>query len=195
LTNIDFRDTLDASKQREIQLSLTFEAAAVLSVDQLWQSASPELIRVLKENRRVERKPARIHAPELAEYFSMWANTAIEGGLVAIGVADDGEFLGCLCADTKHINRIESEAHTICPDAHVECKQVAIKRTRDSADDFVLLFRVHYHPRRVVHTTRGDAFLRLGESKHKLTPTRAKSESNRSCIRLSSIRTTFPRLC
>ena len=160
------------------QLFLTFEETAVMTVDELWQAATPDVIRLLKENRRVERKPARIHAPELAEYFSMWANTSVEGGLIAIGISDDGKFLGCLSADTKHINRLESEAHTICPDAHVDCKQVRIQRDKNGADDFLLLFRVQYHPRRVIHTTKGDAFIRLGESKHKLTPDEIRDLQN-----------------
>jgi hypothetical protein len=32
-----------------------------MTVDQLWHAASPEVVRLLRENRRVERKPPRIH--------------------------------------------------------------------------------------------------------------------------------------
>jgi len=87
----------------EAQLPLTFEQAAVLSVDQLWNQATSDLLKVAKEDRRVERKPAGIHAAELSTYFSMWANTATEGGLIAVGIANNGEFVGCLCIETAHI--------------------------------------------------------------------------------------------
>ncbi len=69
------------------QLPLTFEQAAVLSVDQLWAFATPELLSVLTEDRRAERKPVAIHAPELSEYFSMWANTAVEDPLAFFTLA------------------------------------------------------------------------------------------------------------
>ena len=154
----------------ESQLPLSFDGAVILSVDQVWGSANADLLRVLTENRRVERKPVGIHAPDLAEYFSMWANTAAEGGLVAVGVSDDGQFTGCLNIETAHINRLEKEAHDMCPDAHVECRHIDVQRDKDGADDFVLLFRVHYNEHRVVHTVRNRAYIRRGESKHRLTP-------------------------
>ncbi len=100
----------------------------------------------------------------------MWANTAAEGGLVAVGVSDDGQFTGCLNIETAHINRLEKGAHDMCPDAHVECRHIDVQRDKDGADDFVLLFRVHYNEHRVVHTVRNRAYIRRGESKHRLTP-------------------------
>ncbi len=42
----------------------------------------------------------------------MWANTAPDGGMIAVGVADDGKLLGCLGAGTTHMNRIESDGGT-----------------------------------------------------------------------------------
>lgn len=80
----------------EGQFEFTFEETAVLSVDQLWSVANEELLRIAKEDRRVERKPTAIRPRELSEYFSMQANTAIEGGLIVVGMADKGQVLGCL---------------------------------------------------------------------------------------------------
>jgi ATP-dependent DNA helicase RecG len=160
------------------QLPLTFEYPAVLSVDRLWTLANAELLAMLKEDRRVERKPAGIHAPELAEYFSMWANTAAEGGLIVLGMSDDGKFVGCTGIETEHLNRLERDGYDQCPDAHVECRRIGGTRQSDQQPDFVLLFRVHYHENRVVTTVRGDAFIRRGESKHKLTQDELKDLQN-----------------
>jgi len=151
------------------QLPFTFEQTVVLNVDELWTLATPELLVLAREDRRIERKPPAIHASELAEYFSMWANTSVEGGVIAVGISNKGDLSGCLSIELEHINKLESDAHNLCVDASVECKKIKIKRAKDGLDDFVLLFRVHYHPTKVVHTAHGDAFIRRGEQKHKLT--------------------------
>src|SRR5688500_2619421 len=104
------------------QLGLIFAELDLVTVDELWKSASQDLFAKFKEDRRIERKPAGIHAHELSEYFSMWANT-IDGGLIVVGVEDDGEFSGCTRSATR-VNRLEKTAHDSCPDARVECKLV-----------------------------------------------------------------------
>lgn len=152
----------------EFQIPINFDQTIPLSVDQLWNMATGELFRILREDRRVERKPAMIRPKELAEYLSMWANTATEGGLIAVGVADDGKLLGCLGVETAHTNRLESESCNYCPQAQVAVRRVLIRRDSDGADDFVLLFRVQYREDRVVHTSDGNAYIRRGETKHKL---------------------------
>ena len=75
------------------QLSFTFEMpSALLTPDEIYQlSDNTDLLRRLKEGRHWERKPAGVHARALGEYFSMWANTAPSGGLIAIGIEDHGE--------------------------------------------------------------------------------------------------------
>jgi ATP-dependent DNA helicase RecG len=149
------------------QARLAFDRLPMMMpVADLWDLASADLLTVLPEDRRVERKPSGIHAPELAEYFSMWANTAAEGGLVAVGMSNDGKFLGCLGIEVAHLNRLEHESHNLCPDAHVQCRRIDCVRTKTGAPDFMLLFRIHYNETKVVHTARGDAYIRRGESKH-----------------------------
>lgn len=78
------------------QLNFTFEELyPILSPDDIYSSISPEVIERLKEDRRIERKPAGTQARELGTYFSMWANTPPEGGLLLLGVEDDGIISGC----------------------------------------------------------------------------------------------------
>lgn len=57
----------------------------------------------------------------------------------------------------------------MCPDARVQPKRVPVLRDKDGEQDFVLLFRVQFNPNKVVFTTRNEAFMRLGETKHRLT--------------------------
>jgi ATP-dependent DNA helicase RecG len=160
------------------QIPINFEQTVAISVDALWGSATPELLRLLREDRRVERKPPLIRPRELAEYFSMWANTATEGGLIAVGMSDDGKLLGCLSVEIEYSNRLESESCNYCPQAHIGVKRVPIKRDKDGRDDFVLLFRVPYKEDRVVHTSDGTAYIRRGETKHKLRPEEIRDLQN-----------------
>ena len=68
------------------QLNLSFdEPLALLSPDEIYQNASHSLLALLKEDRRLERKTAGVHGRALGEYFSMWANTVPEGGLIVLG--------------------------------------------------------------------------------------------------------------
>jgi hypothetical protein len=50
--------------------------------------ASAELFRALGEDRRIERKPAGIHADVQGEYFSMWANTTPAASLLSFRYAE-----------------------------------------------------------------------------------------------------------
>lgn len=148
----------------------THQKAALLSVDALYERASQELLQALKEDRRIERKPpSLLKSHHLADYFSMWANTGADGGLIAVGISDDGGAIGCSSIEVEHLNRLEKEAHDQCPDAKFQTKRVNVLRETDNQPDFIQLYRVRFHPKRVVHTVRGEAFVRLGESKHKLT--------------------------
>lgn len=78
----------------ETQLGLGFEPTALMSVDEIYQRATTELLMKLQEDRRIERKPAGIHAEHLGSiYFPMWANTP-EGGLIVVGIEGDGRSPG-----------------------------------------------------------------------------------------------------
>ena len=79
------------------QLRLSFDGLlALMPVDEIYEKVDQELLERLKEDRRIERKPEGIHARQLGDYFSMWANTIPEGGLLVVGMADDGVVTGCL---------------------------------------------------------------------------------------------------
>jgi ATP-dependent DNA helicase RecG len=135
--------------------------------DDIYLSCDEDTLRLFKEDNRVDRKSVRIKKKSLADYLSMWANTQPHGGLVFIGIEDDGKFSGCKNADQSHIN----ELHTVtrlCPDAKIEFKNVPIKNDKGQ-DDFVIVLRVHYRPDKLVETVEGNAFVREGDEKRHLT--------------------------
>jgi len=144
-------------------------ADRLMSPDEIFEKADEALIRRLIESRRIERKPASFCGAQLGEYVSMWANTAPEGGIIALGITDDGAFEGCLKLSQDQINEREKTGHVFCPDAKVQIRQMPVQQT-NGRQDFILLFRVNYHPDMVVKTTSGKAFVRKGDSKCQLKP-------------------------
>ena len=61
-----------------------------------------------------------------------------------------------------------SVARSYCPDARYEFHRVPVRNNKGE-EDFVLALRVHYREEKLVETTDGNAFVRAGEEKRKLT--------------------------
>lgn len=154
-----------------MQPPLPFEptpSLPLISVGEIYDKADQSLLHDLKEDRRIERKAAGVSAEALGVYFSMWANTPAEGGLIAIGIEDDGTITGCSKSPIKYINRLEESWDVYAPDARCESKHVPVQNKEDG-QDYVLLIRVFYNQKRVVRTSKGEAYIRLGGRKKKLS--------------------------
>ena len=154
--------TLDLLQPIEPQLLL-------LSVDEIYEGADLSLLTRLKEDRRIERKSPRIQPATLAEYFSMFGNTPPDGGIIVIGLEDDGSIAGCSSLDSNRLNDLERTGDVYCPDARYEVKKVPVTLPNET-DDFIILIRVSYNDRKLVETNKREAFSRRGESKRKLLP-------------------------
>jgi len=151
------------------QLPLTFpKHSALLSPDEIYEAISQDLLASLSEDRRLERKPPGIQGKELSCYFSMWANTVPDGGIVVVGVDDKGGFCGCHDLSDHKLNLLEKAHHTYCPDARVDSKRLDVSML-DETPSYVLVFRIRYREDKVVRTVSGDAYIRHGDEKHKLT--------------------------
>src|ERR1017187_4052703 len=88
------------------QLSLLFEMPlALVSPDEIYQNAEA-FLELIKEDRRFERKSPKTSPRSLGEYFSMWANTLPDGGLVAVGIEDKGSIAGCKELSQTELNEI-----------------------------------------------------------------------------------------
>jgi len=133
---------------------------ALLTVHEIYEQASMELFKLLKEDRRIERKPSGIHPRQLGDWFSMWANTSPDGGVLVVGMEDDGEVPGCLRLSQNDLNRLEKTGMDYCPDARFESKRVPTGNS-----DFLLVFRVFYRPDKAVKTVSVEAFIRYGTRK------------------------------
>lgn len=153
------------------QIAFDFEAEygptqlQLLTPDEIFDRADEGLLRALEEDKRLERKPANYGVRHLGDYCCMWANTPPHGGLVVVGIRNDTAYEGCSTLGQERLNKIEKVAATYCPDARIETRHVAIKRTEDQQDDFLIVIRVRYHGKRLVRTSAGKVFVRRGDSK------------------------------
>lgn len=135
--------------------------------DDIFLNCDEAVLAKFKEDHRVERKSARIKQKDLAPYLSMWANTQPSGGVIFIGVEDDGSISGCAKLSQNQIN----DFHTVgrlCPDARTELKNVPVKN-KQGQEDYVLVMRVHYRADKLVETADGSAYVREGDEKRSLT--------------------------
>lgn len=154
------------------QLGLDFSAPPseliqLWTPDDVYLNASRSVIDSMKEDRRVERKSARIQAKDLGDYLSMYANTQPHGGVVFIGIEKDGEITGCSKASVEHLNKLET-VRRYCGDARHEFKRVVVRNSRGE-EDFILLLRVFYREDRLVETSDGEAYVREGDEKRRLS--------------------------
>jgi len=141
------------------QLFLPFDAPEqLLSPDELFQREDSHLLIRTPEDRRVEWKSAVFQPRALGDYFSMWANTAPDGGLIVVGIENDGSVSGCKKLSQSKINELERTGDTFCPDARYDSKRLETRNAEGEAD-FLLLFRVFYRRDKVVKTTKGKAFV------------------------------------
>ena len=127
------------------QFELEFHAPSI-KLPQLWtpddifKAADQNIIQLFKEDSRVERKVAGIHADALGDYLSMYANTQPHGGVIFIGVENNGAISGCGRLTTEQLNKFETVRH-YCPDARHEFKRIPIKNV-SGEDDLIIALRV-----------------------------------------------------
>lgn len=145
--------------------------------DDIYDNCDQQTIAAFSEDRRVERKRVEVSQKDFAAYLSMWANTQPYGGVIFVGVANDGSLRGCLHAGVDHLNEFET-ARRLCPDAQYELKRVPITDDKGNAN-FVIAVRVYYRAEKLVETVDGSAFIREGDEKRLL------SEAEKREIRLN----------
>ena len=120
------------------------------------------------EDSRIEYKSSRLRGRELGDYFSMWANTQPYGGIICLGIENDGTISGCLRVGNGKLAELEGTGEQFCPDAHYDCRRIQATASNGN-QDFILAIRVLYHPTKLVETTSGEAYVRVGNRKRRLT--------------------------
>jgi bifunctional non-homologous end joining protein LigD len=127
------------------------------------------LIAQMPEDTRFDKKSSRVSVDTLATLLSAFGNgPAVEGGVVAIGIADNGEIEGCKFLSESRRSDIERCGRDRCHDGRFQTRRVACHNA-NGEDDFVILGRVHYVENRLVECTDGTAYCREGDTTRRLT--------------------------
>ena len=155
-----------ATRQLDLFESYHPEHAATWSPRDLWLRLSKSNLPEFREDKRVEWKAGdRLNFEDLTEYLSMWSNT-VDGGILVVGMANDGRPTGCASLSQDHLNRLDKLHTQMCPDAAPESKRIPVDV--DGRGDFVIAIYVPYRGF-LVETNKGEAFIRRGDTKHKMT--------------------------
>lgn len=143
----------------------TAEDRSLWTPRDIWVHLSQRVIESFKEDRRFERKNHKSPSlDDLAAYFSTFSNTP-DGGLLIYGVADDGVIHGCNFSQ-EQLNKVERCHLTNCPMAKPEFKRVPV--VVDGERAFCLAIFIPYIGK-LVETSKGEAWIRYGESKHRMS--------------------------
>jgi ATP-dependent DNA helicase RecG len=147
------------------------DLAELWTPDDIFAAAQREGVAALTrfpEDNRIEWKSVRYEPKDLADYLSMWANTQPYGGLIAVGIEKTAAIGGCIPVGLDRVSELERTGTDHCPDALYDTRRIPATRP-DGVADFVLLFRVYYRPDKLVETVRHEAFVRIGNTKRRLT--------------------------
>ena len=98
----------------------------------------------------------------------MWANTAPDGGILVVGMEDDGAVSGCDKLSIHQINHLESTRIDYCPDSRSESKRINAVNV-DGQPDWLLVVRVFYRADKVVRVSSGNAYWRIADKRKRLS--------------------------
>jgi ATP-dependent DNA helicase RecG len=158
------------TEQFSFDLTLPEERLVQLwTPDEIYDRLSEHNLKQFLEDRRIERKNGSVQPKAMAEYLSMWSNTQPHGGIILVGIEDDGKITGCRNISIEHKNALESLSG-LCPDARWACKEIG-SRDYKGSDNFIMAYRVAYRADKLVETSSGEAFIREGDKKVRITET------------------------
>lgn len=142
---------------------------ALIKPDQIFDSEDWDFVVQQPENTRFERKSGRVKPEILAQCLSAFGNgPAVEGGVVAIGVENDGTVTGCKQFAPDKVANLEFMGRDHCSGGRFKTRRLEVIN-KNGESDFVILARVYFVDDRLIELTNGDAFCRESDRSRKLT--------------------------
>ena len=124
-------------------------------------------IKTISENKYFDVKSSKIKASDLAPHFSAFANA--EGGILVIGVSDKTRSIeGVKSLSHDKYNDIISAPKECCsPMPNYQVEPLKVKNEKGE-DDEIILFHIEAETERVIRTTSGTTYLRIGDRSKEL---------------------------
>jgi ATP-dependent DNA helicase RecG len=140
---------------------------ALWTPDDIYDNCHQETVSTFSEDRRVERKRVEVSQRDFAAYLCMWANTQPHGGVIFVGIDNEGKIRGCRHSSTDHLNEFET-ARRLCPDVRYDLKRVPVVDEK-GGENFIIAVRVQYRSDKLVEMGDGTAYVREGSEKRVLS--------------------------
>lgn len=141
----------------------------LLTPDQVYETDDIDLILRLGEDHRLDYKSARRQPKDFARELSAFGNGPSHmGGVIVVGVENDGSISGCKFLEGDGLQKLESFGSTHCEAGSFEYRRVKCTNYKGE-DDFIILCRVYYVPNRLVSLSDGTAYQRISDTTKKLT--------------------------
>lgn len=121
----------------------------------------------MKEGTYFDRKSARKEPKEIAQHLIGFANAG--GGILAIGIEDDGELTGFQKNGAKPVEKFNTVVYEFCKNTPVVTINQVSFQHEDGSDDFVLVFTVEPSLNLVIHASNDDVYLRINDTTKKLS--------------------------
>jgi len=118
------------------------------------------------EDQYFDRKSSRIKPKDITQHLCAFANG--NGGCLAIGIADNGEIEGFDDLGDDKINDLLKVPFDFCQPTPKYKYEILEINNKSGALDKVLLFHVESSSNKIIKTSSGDVYLRIGDSSKKL---------------------------
>ena len=142
---------------------------ALAKPDFIFSTTDAKLVVEHPENTRFERKSGKIEPKRLAVCLSAFGNgPAVEGGVVVIGIENDGTVTGCNSLPAGKIRELEFMGRDHCPDARFLTNRLEVLNSKGQPD-FIIRARVHFVEDRLVELTDQTAYCRQSDRSRRLT--------------------------
>ena len=138
-----------------------------VSISNINPKITMDFIKSNKENQYFDRKSAKIDSREIAKHLIAFANA--NGGLLIIGVEDDGRITGFSGVGMQKLNDFKHIPFEHCKNTpKIEIEEIEIINHK-SMKDWILVYHISPSTKRVIRNTADDVFLRIGDKSRKLT--------------------------
>jgi ATP-dependent DNA helicase RecG len=99
----------------------------LIKPDILYRSNDGNFVTRQPENTCFDRKSVRVKPDKLAESLSAFGNgPAVEGGVVAIGIENDGTVTGCKGSSIEKLQSLEFMGRDHCPSGKFSTRRLAV---------------------------------------------------------------------
>ena len=130
------------------------------------EQLTEEYICTAKENQKFDRKSAKIDVKDLANQIAGFANA--DGGVIVIGVTDDGKLEGFENYQTKENDFSKNTVQYLKTLPDIKFEKMDIINTNGN-NDFILLLHIEISHNSLIRNIKDEVYLRRGDSTIKLT--------------------------